>query len=105
MPEAKRVFRGKDSITAELVSRNAVGPFLTERGFDVLEDKRNVAGTAIEQFVTAKSPEGQLLKMRVRICWRREGRNASERAREFDWGAYTGKARDYLAQLTGSGAG
>ena len=79
VPEAKRVFRGKDSITAELISRNAVGPFLTERGFDVLEDKRNVAGTAIEQFVTAQSPDGQLLKMRVRICWRREGRNASER--------------------------
>ena len=79
MPTAKRVFRGEDSVTAELVSRNAVEPFLTERGFEVLEDKRNVAGTAIEQFVTARSPDGQLLKMRVRICWRREGRNASER--------------------------
>lgn len=79
VPTAKRVFRGQDSITADLVSRNAVEPFLTEHGFDVLEDKRNVAGTAIEQFVTARSPDGQLLKMRVRICCRREGRNASER--------------------------
>jgi len=79
VPTAKRAFRGEDSITAELISRNAVGPFLTERGFDVLEDKRNVAGTAIEQFVTARLPDDQLLKMRVRICWRREGRNSSER--------------------------
>ena len=79
LPAAKRAFRGEDSINAELISRNAVAPFLTERGFDVIEDKRNVAGTAIEQFVTARSPGGQLLKMRVRICWRRGGRNASER--------------------------
>jgi glycosyltransferase involved in cell wall biosynthesis len=29
------------------------------------------------------------------------GRNASERALEFGWGAYTSKAQAYLAQLTG----
>lgn len=49
------------------------------RGFDVLEDERKITGTATEQFVSARSFDGQVIKMRVRICWRREGRNANER--------------------------
>lgn len=76
---AQRAFRGEDSIAAERISRDAVAPFLTERGFEVIENKRKVAGTATEQFVSARAPDGKLVKMRVRICWRREGRNANER--------------------------
>jgi 5-methylcytosine-specific restriction protein A len=79
MPTTKRAFRGEDSIAAEQISRDLVSPFLANRGFEVLEDRRNVTGTATEQFVTARSHEGQLVKMRVRICWRREGRNTNER--------------------------
>ncbi len=79
MPTSKRAFRGEDSITAERITRDSVAPFLAERGFEVLEDKRNVTGTATEQFVSARSHDGQLVKMRVRICWRLEGRNANER--------------------------
>ncbi|MBK7135429.1 MAG: HNH endonuclease [Rhodocyclales bacterium] len=79
MPNARRAFRGEDSIAAERISRDSVAPFLSERGFDVVEDERRVTGTATEQFVSARSPDGQPLKMRVRICWRREGRNANER--------------------------
>lgn len=79
MPTAKRAFRGDDSIAAERISRDSVAPFLAERGFEVLEDKRKVTGTATQQFVSARSRDGQLVKMRVRICWRREGRNANER--------------------------
>lgn len=79
MPATKRAFRGDDSIAAERITRDAVAPFLTQRGFEVLDDKRTVTGTATEQFVSARSPDGQLVKMRVRICWRREGRNTNER--------------------------
>ena len=79
MPASKRAFRGEDSITAERITRDSVAPFLAERGFEVLEDKRNVTGTATEQFVSARSHDGQFVKMRVRICWRREGRHANER--------------------------
>lgn len=79
MPATNRAFRGQASIAAEQISRDSVVPFLTERGFEVLEDKRKVSGTATEQFVSARSPDGQFLKMRVRLCWRREGRNTNER--------------------------
>lgn len=95
MATAKRAFRGEDSIAAERITRNSVEPFLTERGFQVLEDKRKVTGTATEQFVSARSHDGQLVKMRVRLCWRRDGRNAKEqkyaaaqlraRVRDDDW--------------------
>lgn len=79
MTTSTRAFRSEDSITAERVTRDSVAPFLAERGFEVLEDKRNVTGTATEQFVSARSQDGKFVKMRVRICWRREGRNVSER--------------------------
>ena len=79
MPTSKRAFRGEDSITAERIIRDSVAPFLAERGFEVLEGKRNVTGTATEQFVSARSHDGQLVKLRVRICWRRQGRHANER--------------------------
>lgn len=79
MPTAKRAFRSEESIAAEQISRDSVAPFLAERGFEVLENERRVTGTATEQFVTARLKDGQLVKMRVRICWRREGRNANER--------------------------
>ncbi len=61
------------------MTRDAVAPFLAKRGFEVLEDQRKVTGTATEQFVVARAPDGKNLKMRVRVCWRREGRNPRER--------------------------
>jgi len=79
MAPKTRAFRGPDSLAAEAMTRDAVAPFLAERGFKVLEDQRNVTGTATEQFVVALAPDGQDLKMRVRLCWRREGRKARER--------------------------
>ena len=79
MPPVKRAFRGEDSIAAELISRDSVSPFLAERGFEVIKDERKVTGTATEQFVSARSADGEFFKMRVRICWRREGRNPRER--------------------------
>lgn len=79
MTTEKRVFRGEDSLAAEALTRDAVAPFLSERGYEVLKDQRQVAGTATEQFVSARAPDGHLIKMRIRVCWRREGRNARER--------------------------
>lgn len=74
---SSREFRGDDSVKAELLTRNAVVPFLAARGFDVVEDCRKKAGIATQQFVAARAPDGQPLKMRVRLCWRREGRNSN----------------------------
>jgi 5-methylcytosine-specific restriction protein A len=79
MATAKRVFRGPDSIAAEQISRDSVVPFLAQRGFQEIEDKRKVTGSATEQFVIALTPDGQPVRMRVRLCWRREGKNSNER--------------------------
>ena len=80
MATASRPFRGPDSISAEALTRDAVVRFLRSRGFTEVVDNRKVAGTAVSQAVTARTPEGQLIKMRVRLCWRREGRNARARS-------------------------
>jgi 5-methylcytosine-specific restriction protein A len=79
MEKKQRPFRGDESIAAEQISRDAVMPFLNSRGFTQLEDRRKVAGSAIEQFIVARSPAGDTIQMRIRLCWRREGRNPSER--------------------------
>lgn len=79
MATEKRAFRGTDSLAAEALTRDAVAPFLSERGYEVVDDVRHVAGTATEQFVIARAPHGELIKMRVRVCWRRDGRTSRER--------------------------
>lgn len=76
---AAREFRGSESLFAEQISRDAIAPFLSSRGFVVSEDQRIQTGTAVQQLVSAISPDGERLRMRVRLCWRREGRNANER--------------------------
>lgn len=78
MAPKARAFRGSDSLAAEALTRDAVAPFLAERGFVVVDDQRKVTGTATQQFIVARAPDGQNLKMRVRVCWRRKG-NARER--------------------------
>lgn len=74
----KRPFRSDASVVAEREAREAVAPFLSSRGYRILDDKKNTAGTAIEQFISALTPDGQPVKMRVRLCWRRDGRNLNE---------------------------
>ena len=76
---ATREFRGQASLDAERITREAVAPFLRERGFVEVEDRRTVTGSAQSQTITARTPSGQAVKMRVRLCWRRDGRNARER--------------------------
>lgn len=77
MATSKRAFRTPESLEAETVSRNAVAPFLTSRGFNVEEDQRHPFGTAISQDVSAIDPNGKRIKMRVRLCWRWDRENKS----------------------------
>ncbi|HGM8087239.1 TPA: HNH endonuclease [Pseudomonas aeruginosa] len=79
MTNAKREFRGADSFAAEQLTRDAISPFLNSRGYTVLDDERLKTGTAVQQFVTVRAPGGQVIKMRVRLCWRRGGRKLREK--------------------------
>jgi len=100
---AKRKFRSDESLKAEAAARNAIKPFLLSHGFVVEEDARTVRGTAVTQVVTARRDNGDTVKMHVRLCWRRDGRNKREqlysaaqlRARliEGDWD----KTLDFIA--------
>jgi 5-methylcytosine-specific restriction enzyme A len=77
LSNGQRAFRGEDSIAAEKLTRDAIAPFLASRGYEIIEDRRKGAGSATEQFVSVRAPDGSQLQMRVRLCWRREGRNAN----------------------------
>lgn len=79
MGTEKRAFRTEESYAAELVSRDAVRPFLESRGYAVLEDARRKVGEGESQIVSARAPDGAQLRMRVRLCWRRDGRRATEK--------------------------
>lgn len=79
MGTGKRAFRTEESYAAELISRNAVRPFLESRGYAVLEDARRKVGEGESQIVSARAPDGSQLRMRVRLCWRREGRRVTEK--------------------------
>lgn len=78
MTTKKRDFRSQESLAAEESTRAALIPFLTGRGYEVVNNRCHKTGTAIEQFVSVRSPEGQDMRMRVRLCWRRAGRSKSE---------------------------
>ncbi|MCA8157755.1 HNH endonuclease signature motif containing protein [Burkholderia contaminans] len=78
MSKGSRVFRSTESLAEEAVTRNAVGPFLAARGYQVLHDKRKQTGTAVSQFVRVRTPDGLTLQMRVRLCWRRSGERATK---------------------------
>ncbi|VWC19165.1 hypothetical protein BAR24066_05710 [Burkholderia arboris] len=70
MSKRPRVFRSTESLAEEAVTRDAVGPFLAARGYQVLHDERKQTGTAVSQFVRVRAPDGLTLQMRVRLCWR-----------------------------------
>lgn len=74
-----RNFRSQHSLNAEADRRNALAPFLENCGFSEIVDKRIRRGTAETQILTAQPPGGDPIRLRVRLCWRRGGRNASER--------------------------
>lgn len=70
----KRPFRTLESYKFEKVSRDAVAPFLKARGILDLQEKR----LGNSQIVSATMPDGLPVRMRVRLCWRRDGRNPRE---------------------------
>jgi 5-methylcytosine-specific restriction protein A len=67
----KRPFRTEESIHAEKITRESVVPFLATHGFQHLRETLKVSGSAINQLISAKSPQGERMKIRVRLCWRR----------------------------------
>ncbi|MGH8382541.1 HNH endonuclease [Pseudomonas sp.] len=79
MSKGDRLFRGLESHAAEKLSRDALAPFLNDRGYVVIADKRIQTGVATQQFISIRTPDGQVLSMRVRLCWRRDGRNPNEK--------------------------
>jgi 5-methylcytosine-specific restriction protein A len=75
---ATRQFRTDASVASEARTRDAIVPLLNRHGFEVLADERTVRGTATTQVITAKRGKGDPVKLHVRLCWRRDGRNARE---------------------------
>ena len=75
---ASRSFRTEQSTEAEKVTRDAIGPFLAQHGFDVIADERKAHGTAITQVIVARRGGEKPIRIHVRLCWRRGGRHARE---------------------------
>lgn len=75
---AKRAFRSPESVTAELATRARVGPLLERHGFTVTGGEWVERGIAITQVIEATRGDGQPIRMHVRLCWRRDGRNPRE---------------------------
>jgi len=73
-----RLFRKPESLLAERITRDAIAPFLRDRGFTVFEDIRHKTGTAESQALMVRSPDGATMKLHARLCWRRDGRKARE---------------------------
>lgn len=67
-----RSFRRPESYQLEDRSRDAMVPFLKSRGFSITDDLRNFHGKVQSQVISAITPTGVPVKMRVRLCWRRE---------------------------------
>lgn len=78
MDSGKRPFRTPASYQAERITRDAVVPFLQDRGLRVTEELRRAVGPGESQIVAAQWPDGRQARMRVRLCWRRDGRNPRE---------------------------
>ncbi len=75
-----RQFRTPESLAAEQATRDMLPAFLNSRGFGDVTDDRERNG----QTIVATTPGGERLKMRVRLCWRRQGGSRdSRRARTY----------------------
>jgi 5-methylcytosine-specific restriction protein A len=72
LAKAVRPFRTLASLDAEKVTRAAVHPFLERCGFTKVEDQSRRYGMVISQSIAAFDPDGEPVKMHVRLCWRRE---------------------------------
>jgi 5-methylcytosine-specific restriction protein A len=75
---ATREFRSKDSLAFEKVARDAIAPFLSDLGLVVHEDQRFQTGSAVAQYLKVSLPSGQAANLKIKLCWRRDDRNARE---------------------------
>jgi 5-methylcytosine-specific restriction protein A len=75
---AARQFRSPESILGEKQTRDAVIHLLERHGFSELREERTQRGTATTQVIEGRSPDQGLVRLHVRLCWRRDGRNARE---------------------------
>jgi 5-methylcytosine-specific restriction protein A len=73
-----RAFRSRESCAAESTTRSLVIPFLTAHSFSNLKDERKSFGQTERQTISGRSPAGSPVTARVKLCWRRDGRNARE---------------------------
>jgi 5-methylcytosine-specific restriction protein A len=73
-----RPFRTDASFDFEKVARERIAPFLARHGFVIEHDQRVRTGSATSQVIVALDPQGTKRKMRVRLCWRRDGRKPRE---------------------------
>jgi 5-methylcytosine-specific restriction protein A len=75
---AERAFRTEQSIAAEVATRGRIEPLLERHGLTVTGRSGRQSGTAITQVIEARRGDGPQMRIHVRLCWRRDGRNASE---------------------------
>lgn len=71
MPNKARPFRSEESHVAERITRGMVVPFLEQKGFTFIEDKRRRYGSNESQIVAAIDQRGSRVKLHVQTCWRR----------------------------------
>ena len=75
---AERAFRTDRSIAAEIATRARVEPLLERHGFTITGGEWIERGSAITQVIETRLGDGPLLRVHARLCWRRDGRKASE---------------------------
>jgi hypothetical protein len=78
MVTGKRVFRTEASYAFERGARDAVIPFLRSRGFVIDDIQRPWTTPGQPHLVQARSPEGEEMRIRVRLCWRRDGKKEAQ---------------------------
>jgi len=75
---ANRPFRSAESLRLEAQARDFIKPFLESRGVVVLQDRRRTTGTATAHSVSAQLSSGELVLIKVKLCWNRNRRIATE---------------------------
>ncbi len=70
MADKPRQFRGADSFEAEKKAREAIGATLESCGYDVIDDTWQPPRSQKSQLITARAPDGAIVKMIVKTCWR-----------------------------------
>lgn len=68
---SQRDFRTAESYYAERITRDMIEDFLAERSFTNIQDIRKFHGKVESQTISAISPDGNKIAMKVRLCWRR----------------------------------